>query len=158
MTKYNKIRLIDATDFRSGNAGDAAIQGWKIFCNDRNNNGKISNFIKTTRSCSPSSQSGPTSLPPIGKCFMYIDTSCVNRGNNVFLSWERTAIIKITNITFLYNRYSILTNDSLKSMGRFRIQMLMDDNTWSRQFTTDKNTQYSVFSTDWTLLNLDFTV
>ena len=46
-------------------------------------------------------------------------------------SWERTDIIQITNITFYYNRFSTLTNDSLKSMGRFRIQWLLEDNKWS---------------------------
>ena len=43
-------------------------------------------------------------------------------------------------------------------MGRFRIQILLEDNTWSNQKTIAKNTQYCDNSTDWTLLNLDFTV
>ena len=43
-------------------------------------------------------------------------------------------------------------------MGRFRIQLLLEDNTWSTQYIIAKNTQYSVNSTDWSLLNLDFTV
>ena len=43
-------------------------------------------------------------------------------------------------------------------MGRFRIQLLLDDNTWSTQYTKPKNSQYIDNSTDWTLLNLDFTV
>ena len=43
-------------------------------------------------------------------------------------------------------------------MGRFRIQLLLDDNTWSTQNTIAKNTQYNTTSTEWTLLNLDFTV
>ena len=43
-------------------------------------------------------------------------------------------------------------------MGRFRIQLLLKDNTWSTQYTIAKYTQYSDNSTDWTLLNLDFTV
>ena len=42
-------------------------------------------------------------------------------------------------------------------MGRFRIQLL-DDNTWSTQYTIPKNTQYSESPTKWTLLNLNFTV
>ena len=75
-----------------------------------------------------------------------------------FLSFERTDIIQIKNITFYYNSFSILTNDSLKSMGRFRIQLLLEDNTWSTQYTIAKNTQYSDKSTDWTFINLDFTV
>ena len=75
-----------------------------------------------------------------------------------FCSFERADIIQITNITFYYNRFSILTNDSLKSMGRFRIQLLIENNTWSTQFTIAKNTQYSDTSTDCTLLNPDFTI
>ena len=43
-------------------------------------------------------------------------------------------------------------------MGRFRIQLLLEDITWSTQYTIAKNTQYNNTSTDWTLLNLDFTV
>ena len=65
------------------------------------------------------------SLAPIGDSFMYIETSSNNHGDDVFCSIERTDIIQITNITFYYNRFSILTNDSLKSMGRFRIQLLL---------------------------------
>ena len=42
-------------------------------------------------------------------------------------------------------------------MGRFRVQFLLEDNTWSTQYTIAKITQYSDTSTDWTLLNLDFT-
>ena len=43
-------------------------------------------------------------------------------------------------------------------MGRFRIQFLLEDNTWSTQYTIPKSTQYHYSPTDWTLLNLSFTV
>ena len=43
-------------------------------------------------------------------------------------------------------------------MGTFRIQLLLDDNTWSTQYTIPKNSQYSNSPTDWTLLSIDFTV
>ena len=43
-------------------------------------------------------------------------------------------------------------------MGRFRIKMLFEDITWSTQYTLPKNSQYSDRSTDWTLVNLNFTV
>ena len=88
---------------------------------------------------------------------MYIETSGSNHGDNVFVSFERTDIIQITNITFYYNRFSILTNDSLKSMGRFRIQLLLDDNTWSTRYNISKNDRYSASSIEWELLNLNFT-
>ena len=88
---------------------------------------------------------------------MYIETSSKNHGINVFVSWERTDIIQITNINFYFNRYSILTDDNLKKMGRFRFQLLLDDNTWTTQYTISKNTQYTDSPTEWELLNLDFT-
>ena len=43
-------------------------------------------------------------------------------------------------------------------MGRFRIQLLLEDVTWNTQYTIAKNTQYNTTSTEWTLLNIDFTV
>ena len=89
---------------------------------------------------------------------MYIETSSNNHGNNVFVSWERIDIIQITNITFQYNRFSILTNDNFKSTGRFRIQLFLEDNTWSTRYNIPKNDLYSDTSTDWTLVSLIFTV
>ena len=157
LTKYDKIQIIDTTSIKSPNTGGYLLQNWNIKCNDKNNNGKIQNFIRSIKTNSPTGDSGATALPPIGDSFMYIETSSNNHGNNVFVSFERTDIIQISNITFYYNRFSILTNDSLKSMGRFRIQLLLENNTWSTVYTIDKNTQNSDNSTDWTLLNLDFT-
>ena len=143
---------------KSGNTGPNLLPYWKIICNGKNNNGKITNFIKSTKSNSPTGDSGATSLPPIGNAFMYIETSSGNHGNKIFCSFERTDIIQITNITVYFNRFSISTNDKLKAMGRFRIQLLLEDNTWSTQYTIAKNTLYSDTSIDWTLLNLEFTI
>ena len=158
LSKYNKIQLTDTTIIKYPNTGGYLLPGWKIFCNNKNNNGKIQDFIKSTKTNSPTGFSGATSLSPIGDAFMYIETSGNNSGSDdVFVSWEKIDIIQITNITFYYNRYSILTNDSKKSMGRFRIQLLLESNTWSMQYTIDKNSQYSDNSNDWTLINLDFT-
>ena len=158
LTKYNKIQLTDLTIMKTSNSGGYLLQNWNIKCNDKNGNGKILNFVISTKTNSPTADSGAMSLPPIGNSFMYIETSSNNHVNNVFVSWERIDIIQITNITFYYNRFSILTNDSLKSLGRFRVQLLLEDNTWSTVYTIAKNTHYSNTSTDWTLLNLDFTV
>ena len=94
--------------------------------------------MKSTKTNPASSHSGATSLPPIGNSFLYIEKSSNNHGN-VFVSFERTDIIQISNITFYYNRFSFLTNDSLKSMGRFRIQILLEDNTWSTRYNIHKN-------------------
>ena len=157
LTKYNKISITDITEIKFPNSGNALLQKWKIYCNNKNNQSRISDFIKSTKTNSPTGFSGATSLSPIGNAFLYIETSSNNHGSNVFVSWERTDIIQISNITFYYNRFSILTNN-LKNMGRFRIQLLLDDNTWSTQYTIDKYTQYSDSESEWKLLNLDFTV
>ena len=158
LTKYNKIQLTDTTLIKTPNSGINLLQQWNIKCSDINDNGKIQKFIKSTKTNSPSGDTGATILPPTGSACMYIETSSGNHGNKVFCSFERTDNIKITKITFYYNRFSILTDDSKKSMGCFRIQLLLEDNTWNTQYSIPKNTQYSDSSTDWTLLNLDFTV
>ena len=158
LTKYNKISITDITEIKFPKSGTALLQKWEIYCNNKNNQSRITDFIKSTKTNSPTGFSGAESFPPIGNSFMYIETSSNNHGNNVFVSWERTDIIQITNITFYYNRFSILTNEEKKSMGRFRIQLLLEDNTWSTQYTIAKNRQYSNTSTEWKLLNLDFTV
>ena len=65
---------------------------------------------------------------------MYIETSSSIHGNNVFCSFERTDNVRISNKTFYYNRFSILTKDLLKAMGRFKIQLLLEDNAWSIRY------------------------
>ena len=158
LTKFNKVSITDITEIKFPNGGNALLQKWKIYCNNKNNQSRISDFIKSTKTNSPTGFSGATSLSPLGDAFMYIETSSYNHGSIVFVSWERTDIIQISNITFYYNRFSILTNDNLKKMGRFGIQLFLDDNTWSTQYTIDKITQYSDSESEWKLLNLDFTV
>ena len=149
LTKYNKIQLTDITTMKAGNTGGYLLPYWKIICNDKNNNGKIQNFIKSTKTNSPTSDSGAMSLPPTGNAFMYIETSSSNHGHNrVFVSWERTDIIEITNITFYYNRFSFLTKKSLKAMGRFRTPLLLEYDTWNTQYTIAKNTQLNTTSTE----------
>ena len=83
--------------------------------------------MKSTKTNSLTGHSGATKLPSIGNSFMYIETSSNNHGQDrVFVSWERTDINQISNITFYHNRFSILNIDSKKSMGRFRIQLLLE--------------------------------
>ena len=157
LTKYGKKQITDTTIIKYPNSGGYLLQNWVIECNDINNNGKIQNFIHSTKTNSPTGDSGATSSPPIGNAFMYIETSSNNHGSNVFASFQRTDIIQVTNITFYYNRFSSSDNN-LRGMGRFRIQLLSEDNTWDTQYAIAKNTQYSITSTDWILLNWDFTV
>ena len=96
--------------------------------------------MKTTITNSPTGHSGATSFPPIGTRFLHNETSSNKHvSDNFFVSFERTDNIQITKITFYYNIFSILTNDSLKSMGRFRIQLVLEDNTSSTQHNIPKN-------------------
>ena len=159
MTNFNKIQLTDITTIKAGNGGAYLLPFRRVFCNDKSIKGKVSNFIRATRTNSPTAEPGANAVLPIGNAFKYIETSSGNHGyDRIFVSWERTDIIQITNITFYYNRFSISTNDSLKSKGRFRIQLLLEDNTWSTRFNIAENDRYSETSTDWSLDNLNFTV
>ena len=117
----------------------------------------MKNFKKSAKTISPTSKSGATSLPPIGDAFMCIETSCNNHGNNVFVSFERTDIIRISNITFYYKRFSILTNDSLNSIVRFGIQLLLANNTRNTRYNIPKKDRCSNTPTQWKNLSLDFT-
>ena len=38
-------------------------------------------------------------------------------------------------------------------MGRFRIQLLLEDNAWSTRYNIPKNDRYSDTSLDWTLFS-----
>ena len=159
LTKYDKIQITDTTEMRYPNIGSDLLQKWNIKCNNKNNVSKVGDFIKSTKTHSPTGYSGATSLSPIGNSFMYIETSSNNHGHErVFVSWERTDIIQISNITFYYNRFSFLTNDSKKSMGRFRKELLLEDNTWSTRYNIPKNDRYNNLSTQWTSVNLNFTI
>ena len=157
LTKYDKIQIIDTTEIRYPNIGSDLLQKWTIKCNNKNNQSILSDFIKSTKTNSPTNDSGATILPPIGNAFMYIETSSNNNGNYVYVTWEITDIIQITNISFYYNRFSI-SDVNLGAMGRFKIQLLLENNTWTTQFIINENDQYSNNSTDWKLLNLYFTI
>ena len=121
LAKYDEIQSTDTTKIKYRTSGGYSLQHWNIKCNDTINNGKKPNFIKSTETSSPTSHSRAISLPPTGDSFLYEEIGSGNNGNRMFVSFERTDIIQISNIAFLYNRYSFLTNGSLKSMGRFGI-------------------------------------
>ena len=71
---------------KAGYTGGYLLPYWKIVCNDRKNSGKIQNFKKSTKTNSPTGDSGATSLPLVGSAFMYIETRSNNHGSNVFAS------------------------------------------------------------------------
>ena len=53
LTKYNKIQLSDTTITKYPNTGGYLLRNWLIKCNDKNKYGKVSNFIKLTKTNIP---------------------------------------------------------------------------------------------------------
>ena len=45
----------------------------------------------------------------------------------------------------------------MKAIVRFRMHILLEDNTWSARYNIARNDRYSDTSTDWTLGSLNFT-
>ena len=127
------------TIIEAPNSGSYLLPYWRNICDDNNSNGKIQSFIESSKTNSLTGFSGATLLPPLVNSFMYIETSSNNHGPKVFVSWKRTDIKKISKKTFYYNRFSFLTNDCLKSVGRFRIQLLLSSLTWSTRYNIPKN-------------------
>ena len=89
---------------------------------------------------------------------MWIETRGNIHGSEVFVSFERTDFKQIIKMTFYVNRFSILSNDSLKAMGRFRIQLLLSENTWSTRYFIPKEDRHRNSATDWTIVSLIFNV
>ena len=146
------------TEIKIPNKGIDFLQNWNIKCNNKDNQFRITDFIKSTKTNSPTGFSGATGLPPIRNSFMYVETSSKNHGHEkLFVCFERTDVIQIINSTFYYNRLSIITNKFKKSMGRFRKQLLIEDNTWSTRYNLPKNDLFSNSSTQWTLVNINST-
>ena len=54
--------------------------------------------------------------------------------------------------------FSIFTHDSIKASGRFRIQLLLGNNTETTGYNNPKNDRYCNSPTQWTKLSLIFTV
>ena len=94
LTKYDRKQNTETTNVKYPNTGGYLLQKWVIKCNDRINNNKKQNLVKSTKTNSPTGYSGATSLPPIGDSFMYTETSSNNRGNNVFLVSNQPILYK----------------------------------------------------------------
>ena len=153
---YNKTQIIDTTKMVFPNTGIDLLQNWKIICYNKLGEGLPSDFIKSTKTNSPTGSSGATNLTPIGTCFMYIETNANNHNSsndNVLVSFERTDNIRNSNITFYYNRYSISTANK-RNMAKLEIQLLRNG-VWQTEYTMDKDTNFSTLSTDWTLFNMN---
>ena len=66
----NKLQIQQKINYP--NTGGSLLQNWVINCSEKNSNGKVQNFIESTKTSSPTSHSGATSLPPIGIFYIYI--------------------------------------------------------------------------------------
>ena len=153
---YNKTQIIDTTKIIFPNTGHDLLQNWKIIVNNRNSEGTPFEFIKSTKTNSPTGDSGAISIPPIGNSSMYIETSSNNHNtsnDNVFVSFERIDNIHISNITFYHNRYSS-SDPSKRSMGKLDIQLLRNGS-WQSEFIIEKDSNYSTSPSEWTLLNMN---
>ena len=84
LTKYDRIQITDATIIKYPNTGGYLLQNWVNKCNDISIKGKTQIFIKSTKTTSPTGDSGATALTAIGSSFMYIETSSANHEKNVF--------------------------------------------------------------------------
>ena len=90
--------MTDTTVFKFLNRGYELQETGDIRCDDTNNNGKVSIFIKTNTS-SRTGELEATFLRP-GLAFWYVETSGADYGDSiVFLSIERKDIIQMRNIT-----------------------------------------------------------
>ena len=156
--KYDKIQIMDVTEFRYPIKGDNLLSKWKIKSLNKNNGADVGNFLKSTITFSPKSQSRATNLPPNGSAFIYVETSSKKYGNIVFVRFERTDLIQITIKSLYFIKFSSLIRGSLNSMDRFRLQLILEDNTWSTRYNIPITDRYSDSSKDWTLLILNFTL
>ena len=78
-------------------------------------------------------------LPSIGDCFMYIETSSdISGDETVFVSFERTDFFHFRFINFHLNPLLFLCSDSVKSMRRFSNRLLTSDIFWSKRYNVPK--------------------
>ena len=88
---------------------------------------------------------------------MYVETSSNNHeAHHVMVYSEKTDNIHISNMKFYYNIFST-TDSNLRGMGRFRIQLLLEDNSWSTKYNVPKNNHFSRGLTQWNLFDMDIT-
>ena len=75
---------------------EAILQNWVVKCNDKHNKGKIQNLIKSTKTSSPTGNSGATSLPPTEDSFMYKERSQnISGSEKKFVSLNGMTVFKL---------------------------------------------------------------
>ena len=87
---------------------------------------------------------------------MSIETIQNISGNgNVVISFERIDSFQISKLHFVIND-SHLRMLAKRSMVQSKIHFLIDG-TWETKYKNEKDTNYGATTTEWTLINLDFT-
>ena len=66
----NKVHLVDIAENKHPNKGYTLLPRWRIKNNIKVDGSKIGIFLKSTKTSSPSGDSGATSVPPIGSALM----------------------------------------------------------------------------------------
>ena len=142
LAKCDRQKYREKTILQKGNAGSNHLPLWKIGCNDKNGSGKLQKFFKSSKTLSPTPSSGAIKIPPIGTVF-YVETYQNNSGNeSVFVSFEGIDIIQVSTTSFYYNRYSARIGITPPCMGRYCIQHLLSEKTWSRRYKIPKKGQH----------------
>ena len=54
------------------------------------------------------------------------------------LAMNELTLFQNSSVSFYYNRLPILTNDSIKTMGHFRVQLLLNGKIWSTRYNIPK--------------------
>ena len=57
LTKYDKVQITDTTEMRYPKIGGDLLQKWNIKCNKKNNQCRITDFVKSTKTNSPTGYS-----------------------------------------------------------------------------------------------------
>ena len=78
LANYESQRITDTTIFNVGTFDGDLLHLWKILCNDKNNAGRDTKFIKATKMNIPTGKTGGSSIPLIYDSFICIETSSNN--------------------------------------------------------------------------------
>ena len=70
LTKNDKLQYIDTRVISFANIAGYLFQNWIIQCNEKNDNYRLANFIKSTKASSPNKPFRSNVLPPIGNSFL----------------------------------------------------------------------------------------
>ena len=73
--KKNKQQIVETTVNNYANNGGYLLQQWKIESDDKKNDGKKQNIMKSTKTFRPTGHSGATAPSAIGHSFMHLEKS-----------------------------------------------------------------------------------